>query len=52
MADKMPAEVLERFKQKQEETKAPSGDELRGGSEKRSRARDKARKHKEMKSSK
>ena len=52
MADKMPAEVLERFKQKQEETKAPSGEELRGDSEKRSRARDKARKHKKMKSSK
>jgi len=52
MSDKMPSEVLARFKEKQEETKAPSGEELRGNSEKRTRARDKSRKHKEMKSSK
>jgi len=45
MADKMPAELLEKFKQKREEQKAPSGEELK---EKRKSALDKARKAKEM----
>ena len=46
MASKMPAELLEKFKQRSEEKKAPSGDELRN--DKRKSARDKARKAKQM----
>lgn len=46
MANKMPPELLEKFKKEREENKAPSGDELRNG--KRKSARDKARKAKEM----
>jgi len=46
MANKMPAELLEKFKEKREETKAPSGEEAKV--EKRKSARDKARKAKEM----
>jgi hypothetical protein len=46
MADKMPAELLEKFKKDREENKAPSGEELKN--DKRKSARDKARKAKEM----
>jgi len=49
MADnRMPAELLEKFKQKREETKAPSGAELTEKSTVRKRAAAKARKAKEM----
>ena len=44
MANKMPTEVLEKFKQKQEESKAPSGEELSGREETHKRAKAKARK--------
>lgn len=48
MADnKMPAELLEKFKKAREETKAPSGAELGSKSETRKRAVAKARKVKE-----
>jgi|TARA_B100000900_G_C20523036_1_gene693034 hypothetical protein len=48
MADnKMPAEVLAKFKADREEKKAPSGDEVK--MEKRKRAKEKARSHKEKK---
>ena len=46
MADKMPAELLEKFKKDREENKAPSGEEAK--KEKRKSALDKARKAKEM----
>lgn len=44
MSDKMPSEVLEKFKQKREETKASSGEELSGREDKFKRAKSKARK--------
>ena len=47
MADKMPADVLAKFQKDREETKAPSGDEVK--MEKQKRAKDKARSYKEKK---
>ena len=47
MADKMPADVLAKFKKDREEKKAPSGDEVKMGKQKR--AKEKARSYKEKK---
>lgn len=52
MANKMPAELLEKFKKDREENKAPSGEELKGKKETRERALAKARKAKQDKSKK
>jgi len=47
MADKMPAEVLAKFQKDREERKAPSGDEVKMGKQKR--AKEKARAYKDKK---
>ena len=47
MADRMPADVLAKFQKDREETKAPSGDEVK--MEKQKRAKEKARSYKEKK---
>jgi|TARA_Y100000289_G_scaffold51420_1_gene52524 hypothetical protein len=47
MANKMPAEVLAKFQKDREEKKAPSGDEVKMGKQKR--AKEKARSFKEKK---
>lgn len=44
MSDKMPSEVLEKFKQQREEAKASSGEELSERKDKFKRAKSKARK--------
>ena len=50
MADRMPSEILDKFKAAREEKKAPSGEELRPDARKRALA--KARKSKEMRGNK
>jgi len=52
MANKMPAELLEKFQKDREEKKAPSGKELQEGKETRARALAKARKAKQNSSKK
>ena len=47
MADKMPAELLEKFAKDREAKKAPSGDAVSGSEESRKRAKAKAKKAKE-----
>ena len=47
MADKMPAELLEKFAKDREAKKAPSGEEVSGSEDTRKRAKAKAKKAKE-----
>ena len=47
MADKMPAELLEKFAKDREANKAPSGKEVSGSEDTRKRAKAKAKKAKE-----
>ena len=47
MADKMPAELLEKFAKDREAKKAPSGKEVSGSEDTRKRAKAKAKKAKE-----
>ena len=47
MADKMPAELLEKFAKDREAKKAPSGEEVSGSEGTRKRAKAKAQKAKE-----